>query len=86
MESQHRDVGVTMIDEADDLHGGLARAVGLLLVDQVRDLEFERHVGLVVRGIAGALDVGDEVALAAAEPEVGHGGGWRAREVRGRWW
>jgi hypothetical protein len=74
-----------MIDETDDLHRGLARAVRLLLVDQVCHLEFERHVGLVVGRVAGALDVGDEVALSAAEPEVGHGGGWREGEVRRRW-
>lgn len=72
MEREHGDVGVAVVDQADDLDCCFAWSVGerasqrglgweglgwngrvgLLLVDEVCDLEIQRHVGFVQGRIA----------------------------------
>lgn len=56
VEGKKSDVGVAMINVADDGSGGLAGSSALLVVDKVSDLEAQGKVGLVVLGAAGGLD------------------------------
>lgn len=55
-EGQQGNVGVAVVDEADNGRRSLARGGAFLAVDEVRNLEIKRQVGLVVFGTAGSLD------------------------------
>lgn len=66
-ECKQGDIGVAVVDEADNGSGSLARGGALFAVDQVRDLEIERQVGLVVFGAAGSLDEAQELRWRAAD-------------------
>lgn len=50
-EGEQGNIGVAVVDEADNGCGSLARGGALLAVDEVRDLEVERQIGLVVLGL-----------------------------------
>lgn len=56
-QGQQGDVGVTVVDEVDNGRGSLARGSSLLAINEVRNLEIQCEVGLVVVGTAGRLDV-----------------------------
>lgn len=56
VEGEEGDIGVAVVDVADNGGGGLARGGALLAVDEVGDLEAQGEVGLVVLGAAGRLD------------------------------
>lgn len=64
-ESKQGNIGVAVVDEANNGRGSLARGGALLAVDEVRDLEVERQIGLVVFGAAGSLDEAQELRRGA---------------------
>lgn len=55
-ESEQGDIGIPVVDEADNGGGSLARGCALLAVDEIGDLEVQGEVRLVVLGAAGGLD------------------------------
>lgn len=57
VEGEQGDVGVALVDVVDNGRGSLARRRALFAVDEVRDLEVERQVGLVVVRAARRVDV-----------------------------
>lgn len=65
-EGEQGNIGVAVVDEADNGCGSLARGGALLAVDEVRNLEVERQIGLVVFGAAGSLDEAQELRRGAA--------------------
>ena len=59
VEGEEGDVGVAVVDEADNGRGGLARGGALLAIDEVGDLETQRQVGFIVLGTTSRLDVAE---------------------------
>lgn len=64
-EGEQGNIGVAVVDEADNGRGSLARGAALFAVDEVRNLEVERQIGLVVFGAAGSLDEAQELRRGA---------------------
>lgn len=54
---QEGDIGIAVVDVANDRNGSLPRRIALLGIDQVRNFEAQRQIWLEVLGRAGVLDV-----------------------------
>lgn len=87
VEGQQGDIGIAVVDVVDDGDGSLARGGALLGVDEVRDLEVQGEVGLVVLRAAGSLDEALELrgGMAAVSPPLVSCGGPGARRLHRGW-
>ena len=65
VQSEHSDVGITVIDKVDYSDRGLSRSRPFFVVDEVGNLESNGQVGLVVLGTAGLLNVALQLGSAA---------------------
>lgn len=66
-EGKQGNIGVAVVDEADNGCGSLARGGALFAVDEVRNLEVKRQIRLVVFGAAGSLDEAQELRRGATD-------------------
>ena len=75
MQGEERNIGIAVVDVADNGGGSLARGGALFAVDEIRDLEGERQVRLVVLGAAGGRDEALELRWRTTElcPSIARG-------------